>query len=137
MYIALRARSTRTSQPGLLDSTETWRTALKNIIGLALSVALMLVVAGCSSTAQNTNACRRRDRFGGREYDAQPGFCRQMPGSSLCEAAGLDGDQVMQQENIKQGDIPRCEQWIAESTGRLRPTQAIVVAAWSHGERPL
>jgi hypothetical protein len=111
MYIALRRQVKQSAV--FPDSTETWRKALKNIIGLALSLALMLVVAGCSSTAQNTNAAGAATDSAAENTTPNLDFAAKCPGVHYAKLQAWTDDQVMQQEHIKQGDIPACEQWIA------------------------
>lgn len=86
---------------------------MKNIIGLALSLALMLVVAGCSSTAQNTNAAGAATDSAAENTTPNLDFAAKCPGVHYAKLQAWTDDQVMQQEHIKQGDIPACEQWIA------------------------
>lgn len=95
---------------------------MKNIIGLALSLALMLVVAGCSSTAQNTNAAGAATDSAAENTTPNLDFAAKCPGVHYAKLQAWTDDQVMQQEHIKQGDIPACEQWIAsQPPGMSRP----------------
>jgi hypothetical protein len=128
MHIALCGLGSLGKQSGDCSIIKTWRMALKNIIGLALSLALMLVVASCSSTAQNTNPAGAATDSAAENTTPNLDFAAKCPGVHYAKLQAWTDTQVMQQENIKQGDIPACQQWIAsQPAGYVPPTPSWLV----------
>ena len=80
---------------------------MKNQTRFALAVALTLVIAGCSSTKTET---------GSSAENTTPNldFAAKCPGVHYEKLQAWTDIQIMQQEKIKEGDIPVCEQWIAK-----------------------
>ena len=80
---------------------------MKNQTRFALAVALTLVIAGCSSTKTET---------GSWAENTTPNldFAAKCPDVHYEKLQAWTDVQIMQQEKIKEGDIPVCEQWIAK-----------------------
>ena len=91
---------------------------MKNQTRFALAVALTLVIAGCSSTKTET---------GSSAENATPNldFAAKCPDVHYEKLQAWTDVQIMQQEKIKEGDIPVCEQWIArQPAGYVPPMPA-------------
>lgn len=107
---------------------------MKRKIGLALATGLALLVAGCASQSSS-----------GEKFPAGPGqtgseatrnvsvsetsknfnLAVKCPGVHYLKKHGLSDQQIMQQENVEQEDIPACEQWVqAQPKGYVPPPPA-------------
>jgi hypothetical protein len=88
---------------------------VKNQTGLALAAALILVIAGCSSTkTENSSAPGVGTDSAAESTTPNLDFAAKCPGVHYEKLQAWTDDQIMQQEKIKEGDIPVCEQWIAK-----------------------
>jgi hypothetical protein len=97
---------------------------LRTTIRLTLPVALMLLIAGCSSTQSTTPEPAAAAENTTPNLD----FAAKCPGVHHAKLHGWTDDQIMQQEKIKQGDIPACEQWIAkQGPGYVPPVPSWLV----------
>lgn len=95
---------------------------MKNFIGLVLSVALLLVVAGCSSTSTENSAAPGVATDSAAEHTTPNlDFAAKCPGVRYEKLQGWTDDQIMQQEKVKEGDIPACQQWIASQPPGYTP----------------
>jgi hypothetical protein len=83
------------------------RIAVKNQTRFALAAALTLVIAGCSSTKTETGSSAENTT-------TNLDFAAKCPGVHYEKLQAWTDVQIMQQEKIKEGDIPVCEQWIAK-----------------------
>jgi hypothetical protein len=102
---------------------------LKNQTRLALAAALMLVVAGCSSVSTpNPSAPGYATDSAAENTTPNLDFAKKCPAVHYEKLQAWTDDQVMQQEKIKEGDIPVCEQWIAKQPpGYVPPVPAALV----------
>jgi hypothetical protein len=88
---------------------------VKNLTRLALVTALTLVIAGCSSTkTENSAAPGIATDSAAENTTLNLDFAAKCPGVHYEKLQAWTDVQVMQQEKIKEGDIPVCEQWIAK-----------------------
>jgi hypothetical protein len=87
---------------------------LKNQTRLALAGALMLMIAGCSSTSTENSAAPGFATDSAAEHTTPNlDFAAKCPAVHYEKLQAWTDVQIMQQEKIKEGDIPVCEQWIA------------------------
>jgi hypothetical protein len=105
------------------------RIALKNQTRLALATALMLVIAGCSSgITENSTAPGVATDSAAENTTPNLDFAAKCPGVHYEKLQAWTDVQIMQQEKIKEGDIPVCEQWIAKQpAGYVPPMPAALV----------
>ena len=96
---------------------------MKDQTRLALAAALMLVFAGCSSTSTENNAAAPGVATDSAAEHTTPNldFAAKCPGVHYEKLQAWTDDQIMQQEKIKEGDIPACEQWIAKQPAGYVP----------------
>jgi hypothetical protein len=87
---------------------------LKNQTRLALAAALTLAIAGCSSTKTENGAPGVATGSSAENTTPNLDFAAKCPGVHYEKLQAWTDDQIMQQEKIKEGDIPVCEQWIAK-----------------------
>jgi hypothetical protein len=90
------------------------RIAVKNQTRFALAAALTLVIAGCSSTKTENGAPGVPTGTSAEETTPNLDFAARCPGVHYEKLQAWTDVQIMQQEKIKEGDIPVCEQWIAK-----------------------
>jgi hypothetical protein len=94
-----------------------------------MAAAMMLVIAGCSSTSTQTSTAPGFATDSAAE-NTTPNldFAAKCPGVHYAKLQAWTDDQIMQQENIKQGDIPACEKWIAsQPSGYVPPRPSWLV----------
>jgi hypothetical protein len=95
---------------------------LKNQTRLALAAALMLVIAGCSSTStENSAAPGVATDSAAENTTPNLDFAAKCPAAHYEKLQAWTDVQIMQQEKIKEGDIPVCEQWIAKQPAGYVP----------------
>ena len=92
---------------------------MKNTFGLTLSLALMFVIAGCSST--NPNVPGAATDSAAENTTPNLDMAAKCPGVHYAKLQGWTDDQVMQQEKIKEGDIAACQHWIAQQPSTYTP----------------
>jgi hypothetical protein len=95
---------------------------LNNQTRLALAAALMLVIAGCSSSSTENSAAPGIATDSAAEHTTPNlDFAAKCPAVHYEKLQAWTDIQVMQQEKIKEGDIPACEQWIAKQPAGYVP----------------
>jgi hypothetical protein len=87
---------------------------LNNLTRLALAGALMLVIAGCSATPSTQNPAGLATDSSAEHTTPDLDFAVKCPAVHYERLQDWTDTQIMQQEKIKEGDIPACEQWIAK-----------------------
>jgi hypothetical protein len=87
---------------------------LKNSIGLVLCVGLAFLWAGCSSNAGNSSAPGVATDSAAENTSPNLDFAKECPGVHYEKLQGWTDTQILEQKkNIREGDIPACQKWIA------------------------
>ncbi len=93
-----------------------------------MAAALMLVIAGCSSTSTENNPAGLATDSAAENTPPNLDFVAKCPAVHYEKLQAWTDVQIMQQEKIKEGDIPACEQWIAKQpAGYVPPVPAALV----------
>lgn len=88
---------------------------MRNLIRLALFAIFLFATAGCSSTSTDNNSAPGVATDSAAEnITPNLDFAAKCPGVHYEKLQAWTDIQIMQQEKIKEGDIPACEQWIAK-----------------------
>jgi hypothetical protein len=91
---------------------------LKYSIGLALCACLVFLLAGCSST---NNSAPGAATSLAENTTPSLDFAKKCPGVHYERVQGWTDTQIMQQETVREGDIPACEKWIASQPPGYTP----------------
>jgi hypothetical protein len=86
---------------------------LKNSIALSLCASLLFILAGCSSNAGNSSAPGAASDSTAEARTPNLDFAKECPGVHYEKLQGWTDAQIIQQKNIREGDIAACQQWIA------------------------
>lgn len=87
---------------------------MNNLTRLALAGALTLMIAGCSATPSTQNPAGLATDSSAEHTTPDLDFAKKCPAVHYEKLQAWTDIQITQQEKIKEGDIPVCEEWIAQ-----------------------
>lgn len=108
---------------------------MKRKIELALASGLALLIAGCAGqTGGGSVAAPGSAASATTISEAQTArnfnLAVKCPGVHYLKSKGWSNQQIMQQENVEEEDIPACEEWVkAQPKGYVPPPPPGTVAA--------